>query len=289
MVATMRALIGFNPRAPCGARRYSRICFICSSGFNPRAPCGARPVSSSMMLPDRCFNPRAPCGARRQVTFDTVSDLRFQSTRPMRGATRRRVKALLYRIVSIHAPHAGRDRILCPCHKGFRVSIHAPHAGRDLVYVLEALAHLDVSIHAPHAGRDPMAMISCALRSSFNPRAPCGARLARVGVMMGSMPFQSTRPMRGATAALTFEGYHAAFQSTRPMRGATSGGELGGVPRTVSIHAPHAGRDVSRSRPSAPHRGFNPRAPCGARLFPPRFALLFCRFNPRAPCGARQR
>ena len=33
--------------------------------------------------------------------------------------------------------------------------------------------------------------------------------------------FQSTRPMRGATTALTDSGTGKVFQSTRPMRGAT--------------------------------------------------------------------
>ena len=55
----------------------------------------------------------------------------FQSTRPMRGATR----VLFYMgdimLVSIHAPHAGRDDpTFYPVIYG-AVSIHAPHAGRD--------------------------------------------------------------------------------------------------------------------------------------------------------------
>ena len=37
------------------------------------------------------FNPRAPCGARRSTMRNLLSSLRFQSTRPMRGATLRYV------------------------------------------------------------------------------------------------------------------------------------------------------------------------------------------------------
>ena len=56
------------------------------------------------------FNPRAPCGARQEAYQDIVTYDMFQSTRPVRGATKR-----LYTIdgdmfVSIHAPRAGRDR-----------------------------------------------------------------------------------------------------------------------------------------------------------------------------------
>ena len=79
----------FNPRAPCGARRfvYSGVISIpifqstgsvwsptaverrlknLPDNFNPRAPCGARPYCYfAMKLTNGNFNPRAPCGARR--------------------------------------------------------------------------------------------------------------------------------------------------------------------------------------------------------------------------------
>ncbi len=56
----------------------------------------------------------------------------------------------------------------------------------------------------------------------------------------------------------------------------------------VSIHAPRAGRDGIHHRNKSIKKGFNPRAPCGAR--PSRSILSgwpVC-FNPRAPCGARR-
>ena len=60
-----------------------------------------------------------------------------------------------------------------------------------------------ISIHAPHAGRDH-------LLTEYN---------AETGL------FQSTRPMRGATAHELFGlGFVFGFQSTRPMRGATGPG-----------------------------------------------------------------
>ena len=79
-------------------------------------------------------------------------------------------------------------------------------------------------------------------------------------------PFQSTRPLRGATfrrrSSLLI--CHL-FQSTRPLRGATATEIACLVCSTISIHAPLAGRD--RIPPDIPHtrRYFNPRAPCGAR------------------------
>ena len=80
--------------------------------------------------------------------------------------------------------------------------------------------------------------------------------------------------------------------------------------RSISIHAPRVGRDACSSsammmlalfqstRPVwgatqaridfiKSHNYFNPRAPCGARPWPPHFPASVPHFNPRAPCGAR--
>ena len=80
-----------------------------------------------------------------------------------------------------------------------------------------------------------------------------------------SFVFQSTRPVRGATALPVRCANYAKFQSTRPVRGA---------------------RQRCRLSPP-PHWGFNPRAPCGARLTPIQKDRARLCFNPRAPCGAR--
>ena len=55
------------------------------------------------------FNPRAPCGARLFASSMRAEDIKFQSTRPLWGATvrHRRVQESLY--ISIHAPLVGRD------------------------------------------------------------------------------------------------------------------------------------------------------------------------------------
>ena len=80
----------------------------------------------------RRFNPRAPCGARLNLHLPRCFACKFQSTRPMRGATVRVRDCRLLDGVSIHAPHAGRDvATLGEIIRQGRVSIHAPHAGRD--------------------------------------------------------------------------------------------------------------------------------------------------------------
>ena len=203
--------------------------------------------------------------------------------------------------------------------------------GATEAFQLLSLAYL-ISIHAPHAGRDAFALWASVQSRYFNPRAPCGARrwalscfhisfdisihaphagrdTAPATFLAFLMPFQSTRPMRGATTTVTKTRTTTTFQSTRPMRGATEGTpnpshnshisihapHAGRDPAevyctfsyTISIHAPHAGRDSRRRRCWRQGRHFNPRAPCGAR--PVHFLSMVAGrdFNPRAPCGAR--
>ena len=93
----------------------------------------------------------------------------FQTARPVWGATFRTMRQLVVRAISIHA----------------RTELH-----------LDA-----ISIHAPHAGRDHRRNHHRVHRSQhFNPRTPCGVRLAAVTTRQSPcMPFQSTRPVRGAT------------------------------------------------------------------------------------------
>ena len=81
--------------------------------------------------------------------------------------------------ISIHAPHAGRDAAVLVADKPiFRISIHAPHAGRDFSTALELYGDY-ISIHAPHAGRDDAHPALEDGFCDFNPRAPCGARPKR--------------------------------------------------------------------------------------------------------------
>ena len=124
-------------------------------------------------------------------------------------------------------------------------------------------AKLSVSIHAPHAGRDFTDRTLITIIIGFNPRAPCGARRGISHQSRRAARFQSTRPMRGATPFAFAAGVYGWFQSTRPMRGATCVQPPSPTGQAVSIHAPHAGRDLrsisfsNRSSVSihAPHAG----------------------------------
>ena len=55
------------------------------------------------------------------------------------------------------------------------------------------------------------------------------------------------------------------FQSTPPVRGATANFAADGLRFCISIHAPRAGGDVGPQLCHALHQHFNPRPPCGGR------------------------
>ena len=78
----------------------------------------------------------------------------------------------------------------------------------------------------------------------FNPHAPCGARPATKGYKVPIFKISIHTPHAGrddrAEVILIFQ---TTFQSTRPMRGATADAEANEARNDISIHTPHAGRD----------------------------------------------
>ena len=150
---------------------------LTSASFNPRAPRGARLNPISLRLSISSFNPRAPRGARRFACCAAVSPIRFQSTRPARGATCQLASLIGAEWVSIHAPRAGRDIVDgAGVLRGQRFQSTRPARGATYRCMDGAFCH-GVSIHAPRAGRDASTGWTC----TFN------------------LLFQSTRPARGAT------------------------------------------------------------------------------------------
>ena len=144
--------------------------------FNPRAPCGARPTRAVRFCIPCYFNPRAPCGARLRRYPPREKKHKFQSTRPVRGATRAHLRA------------AG----------GVHISIHAPRAGRDAAANATNAIPPNFNPRAPCGARQRSSHRRCR-DTYFNPRAPCGARLVDIYGEDAQGTFQSTRPVRGAT------------------------------------------------------------------------------------------
>ena len=99
--------------------------------------------------------------------------------------------------------------------------------------------------------------------------------------------FQSTLPMRGATNPLITLDWGNLISIHAPHAGSDVSDSSINQVDNISIHAPHAGSDASLSICSCKYTHFNPRSPCGERRCW-RFARpLLCHFNPRSPCGER--
>ena len=215
----------------------------------------------------RHFNPRAPCGARRSWPSSAMSCAAFQSTRPLRGATRPRAHGCVRgRRISIHAPLAGRDAIQVVALKHtIPISIHAPLAGRDLTEISTSLFTWEFQSTRPLRGATMALYSSGASLTYFNPRAPCGARPSYTIPSFALLYFNPRAPCGARRRRSIQISTVLRFQSTRPLRGAT-----------WMLH-----------RRRCHHQYFNPRAPCGARPIFSTSATEKFYFNPRAPCGAR--
>ena len=188
----------------------------------------------------------------------------FQSTLPMRGATWTFHYSAQMSNFNPRSPCGERpygDYKRC---KTFAISIHAPHAGSDIreFYGMKAIV---ISIHAPHAGSDPRCIqdIQLPIISIHAPHAG------------------SDRPRRARQRQKPL------FQSTLPMRGATRPESSWHRSARISIHAPHAGSDPAHYGLGQQRRDFNPRSPCGERLFSSPASFHIPDFNPRSPCGER--
>ena len=105
-------------------------------------------------------------------------------------------------------------------------------------------------------GRDNCRTSAISASMSFNPRAPCRARLHyrhNTTLLFCFNPRAPCGARHGLTVFVPF-------------------------PHGVSIHAPHAGRDYTMGSADYIAQCFNPRAPCGARrmqiVYPPRGAMF---------------
>ena len=152
------------------------------------------------------------------------TSLVFQSTRPMRGATR-----------------------MMMAERGV-FSFQSTRPMRGATLHAATLAHFGrISIHAPLAGCDAVASSSFMYFARFQSTRPVRGATGCRPTSGTSLVFQSTRPMRGATRMMMAERGVFSFQSTRPMRGATLHAATLAHFGRISIHAPLAGCDAVAS------------------------------------------
>ena len=213
----------------------------------------------------RDFNPRAPCGARHVARHLGLLALRFQSTRPVWGATVAKMPHTNSGIFQSTRPVWGatdRPKVSLPDRQfqSTRPVWGATFDGQDM----ELFS--GISIHAPRVGRDVRRIPHFRRLVYFNPRAPCGARRQCLAYKHRVYEFQSTRPVWGATCFRGSEKHDDLISIHAPRVGRDAVQLAAGVcVLTISIHAPRVGRDFNSTAFLAWAKHFNPRAPCGAR------------------------
>ena len=238
-----------------------------SSYFNPRSPCGERHCQRNDLKAVVDISIHAPLAGSDEAGKKMLGKEAFQSTLPLRGATRGcRIEHEVAKI-SIHAPLAGSDQSdIVRDQFGLQFQSTLPLRGAT-VAIARHVARRKISIHAPLAGSDRRTAAS--RRKSlcdFNPRSPCGERRLPGWIPLFPQKFQSTLPLRGATScaaagrrrkadfnprspcgerlpSVPHRARYPPFQSTLPLRGATCN-PLMSLP--IILY-------------------FNPRSPCGER------------------------
>ena len=218
----------------------------------------------------------------------TLYEFKFQSTRPVRGATMACWLRCHKSAISIHAPRAGRDQLASNTLPAIGISIHAPRAGRDMPPLVRQpsiaisihapragrdsdgsrsnSSTIEISIHAPRAGRDQGVLQFHDFRYYFNPRAPCGARRKTGLDPVDGLLISIHAPRAGRDATITpIIKPCSVFQSTRPVRGATTITPMIKPCSVFQSTRPVRGATAESMRFPYSHHNFNPRAPCGAR------------------------
>ena len=182
---------------------------------------GAPPFSMSALYIIMNFNPRAPCGARQRGWSLYFVIVCFNPRAPCGARLHYRHNTTLLFCFNPRAPCGARPHFALMYAQSSTFQSTRPVWGATVAWRCTRFL-TRVSIHAPRVGRDI--------------DIPQGGEEDKM--------FQSTRPMRGATGKLhRHTGSNFMFQSTRPMRGATVPARHEHAQHSVSIHAPHAGRD----------------------------------------------
>ena len=190
----------FNPRTPCGVRLWNRTGCILASVFQsthpvrgatedgphfpgvltisihaPRAGCDH--ILQLHNVVDGDFNPRTPCGVRPSSTLPpTASKSVFQSTHPVRGATKSWSRPWAsWRFQSTH-PVRGATGAALLAQAEAAISIHAPRAGCDFGDCHGYISLILFQSTHPVRGATSPGCPAAPYRSYFNPRTPCGVR-----------------------------------------------------------------------------------------------------------------
>ena len=177
--------------------------------------------------------------------LQTICNVTISIHVPREGHDVHRLNLHLIDVISIHVPREGHDcksKRLIRRHLDFNpraprgarliilniqpsrvaISIHVPREGHDCILYKNARYLVGFQSTCPARGTTRSAIRLVQNTNNFNPRAPRGARLVALGIMLLCRKFQSTCPARGTTSPpMPGRRDISEFQSTCPARGTT--------------------------------------------------------------------
>ena len=169
----------FNPRAPYGARHGRRRGVSQRRKISIHAPHTGRDVICHSVVATNLISIHAPhTGRDCSGSRGCCSRKRFQSTRPIRGAT---------------------NGITTCARLGHHFNPRAPYGARLSQHPPLIQQRGDFNPRAPYGARLSTGGLGFSKDGDFNPRAPYGARRNSTTDITNITQFQSTRPIRGAT------------------------------------------------------------------------------------------
>ena len=252
--------------------------------FNPHSPCGERPEEAFAKMENTTISIHTPhAGSDFYSSFLSPAAIISIHT-PHAGSDLPVLLVVLPGQISIHTPHAGSDPGFIaaflnrvdfnphsPCGERPDTTDHCQHTltnfnphspcGERPTHDRHIKADLLISIHTPHAGSDIFKHIFHKPQRYFNPHSPCGERPGQSFIPLFRIQFQSTLPMRGATAA----------QNQSVI-----------VPQDFNPHSP-CGERQDRAAGILSQSHFNPHSPCGERPKTPVPYFKFAIFQSTLP------
>ena len=190
--------------------------------------------------------------------------------------------------ISIHTPLAGSDYWWFRAFRPSRnFNPHSPCGERHNPHCcLGRLKYFNP--HSPCGERpSPFPVLDAGMH--FNPHSPCGERQCFITQYVCHLQFQSTLPLRGATANASTPTAVVKFQSTLPLRGATRAALTSDDSDVISIHTPLAGSDVLDGAEFGAFGVISIHTPlAGSDGIPILHRRNTHHFNPHSPCGERR-
>ena len=182
----------------------------------------------------------------------TTKDKKFQSTSSVWRTTCTGCADVLHRRISIHVLRVEDDAsVWIICMQPANFNPRPPCGGRRLD-LLQQVQQLAISIHVLRVEDDASVAHLAFTVSNFNPRPPCGGRLLYGIAWASQRQFQSTSSVWRTTKCRCF--------SSKSQK--------------ISIHVLRVEDDRGESDGRRPARDFNPRPPCGGRLFVTGFIVI---------------